>query len=123
MSNLYTSTNFKSFLILIYVLIIATISFTHFSPIYAFGLGSDQAIPILQAFNFRIPEDLYYRGQDRLGSIIPLISNIIYRLTGINHIWVISVTNYVFLVLGCLTIAKFFKTDFSKNFESNKLIL
>jgi len=107
-------TNYQSYYLRIYPLIIALIAFVHFSPVYSPGIGSDQAITILQTYNFRLPEDLYYWGQDRLGSFVPLISNLIYRISGLNHIWVISVMHYTILVLGCISISKYFKSTFSK---------
>lgn len=97
-----------------YPIIIAIISFAHFSPIYNYGIGSDQAITILQAYDFRLPEDLYYWGQKRLGSVVPMISNVIYRLTGFNHMWIVAVVNHLILLLGCFTFLSFFKTNFAK---------
>ena len=43
------------------------------------GLSSDHAIHILMADGFSFPHDLYYWGQDRLGSIIPIVGWFFYQ--------------------------------------------
>lgn len=104
----------QAILFVLYPAVVAVIAFFHFSPVFTPWLGSDAAIPILQSHNFRLPEDLYYWGQNRLGSFVPMISHGIFRLTGVSPIWIISIVNQIILLLGCLSFLQFFKTRFAK---------
>ncbi len=60
--------------------------------------------------NFKFPHDLYFWGQDRLGSFVPLLSHIIVKLTGLNAAWSVSITNYLILIAGYLCISILFRS-------------
>ncbi len=60
--------------------------------------------------NFRFPHDLYFWGQDRLGSFVPLFSHLIMKLTGLNAAWSVSITNYLILIAGYLCISILFRS-------------
>lgn len=66
---------------------IAIVSFFLFAPIYSNGYSSDNAIHVLMAYDFEFPTDLYYWGQDRLGSLIPMLAAIPVKLFGWSPIW------------------------------------
>lgn len=58
--------------------------------------------------NFRFPHDLYFWGQDRLGSFVPLLSHLVMKLTGLNAAWAVSITNYLILIAGYFSISSLF---------------
>jgi hypothetical protein len=62
------------------------------------------------AYNFKLPRDLYYWGQNRLGSLMPLISYPIIRLTSIQPIFVLSFVQYIFLLIPAILISKYLKS-------------
>ena len=66
--------------------------------------------------DFSLPRDLYFGGQDRVGSIGPLLGQIPYKLFHINHLWSESITHYLLLLLGYFAFSTFL------NKKSTKLI-
>jgi hypothetical protein len=99
------------------IFIIAAASFYHFSAVYYYFLNPDHAIHILMTANFRFPHDLYFWGQDRLGSFVPLLGHLIYKVAGLNAVWSVSVVNYLILFAGYFAISTLFKN------RNTKLIL
>jgi hypothetical protein len=90
-------------------------SFFCYSFVFSPYFNSDDAIHVLMAYEFRFPEDLYYWGQDRLGSFLPLFTFITSKiLFFIPLIVLISIWNYVFLFGLFWAISTFFKTNLSK---------
>jgi hypothetical protein len=93
----------------ILITIIIAISFFHFSGLHYPYLNSDAAIHILMANDFSIPDNLYFWGQDRLGSLIPLLSFIIVKLTGLSAITAVTFIQYIILFIGFLCISQLIK--------------
>jgi len=63
---------------------------------------------------FKIPNDLYFWGQDRLGSLIPLIGQIPNKLFGMSPILSESITHYAILLAGFLAFSTFIQSKFYK---------
>jgi len=58
---------------------------------------------------FRLPEDIYFWGQDRYGALVPLLGQVPFRLLGINSLVSESITHFLVLVLGFLALSSFIK--------------
>lgn len=95
-------------------LIIVIISFRIYSSVFYPGLNSDNAITILMVHYFNLPDDLYFWGQDRMGSVIPLIAQIPNKLFHLSAIYSEAIAHYFILIIGFLSISSFFKKYFTK---------
>lgn len=85
--------------------------FGSFNPAY---FNSDQAIQALMIKDFHWPDDSYYWGQNRLGSLLPLVSCPIYFLFNFHPIWIVSIVNYCMLSISWVIISTYFNNNFSK---------
>lgn len=100
------------FYITIFIIII--ISFLCYSSNFYPLLNSDDALNILMAHYYKLPNDLYCWGQDRGGTLIPFISQIFIRLFHLSALTSVSVSNYLLLVIGFFGFASLLKTNYSK---------
>ncbi|HET6226140.1 MAG TPA: hypothetical protein VFF27_07655, partial [Bacteroidia bacterium] len=101
----------------VYYIIISVIfllSFRFFSSMYYPLLNTDDAVTVLMIHYFKLPDHLYFWGQDRLGSIIPLLAQPLYHLLHLPLIVSESVVHYGILLLGFLSFASFFKSRYYK---------
>lgn len=96
------------------VIAIAFFSFTQFAPVYFNRYTSDNAIHVLMASRFDFPTDLYYWGQDRLGSILPMLASIPVKLFGFSPIWCVSIVQFLLLFFGFFFFSTFLKNYFLK---------
>ncbi len=87
--------------------------FCYSSNFYAL-LGSDDAIVVLMIHNFQLPHDLYFWGQDRYGSLVPLLGQVFYRGFGFSPLTSESLTHYLLLIAGYFAFAGLFKSKFSR---------
>lgn len=94
--------------------IVFILSFRSFAAVLYPDLNSDNAIHVLMAYDLKLPDDLYYWGQDRLGSLIPIIGHIILKLFPLSPIEVISLVQYLIIAVGFLSFAALFKSIKSK---------
>ena len=94
--------------------IVFILSFSSFAAVFYPDLNSDHAIHVLMAYDLKLPDDLYYWGQDRLGSLIPIIGHIILKLFPLSPIEVISLVQYLIIAVGFLSFAALFKSIKSK---------
>jgi len=102
---------------LLYFVLIAGIfilSFFCYSSNFFALLGSDDAIQILMIHDFKLPHDLYFWGQDRYGSLIPLLGQVFYRVAGLSALTSESVTHYLLLIAGYFALATLLKSNFSR---------
>ena len=102
---------------ILYYAIIAFIfllSFYFYSSLFYPALNSDNAISILMVHYFKLPHDLYFWGQDRLGSLIPLIGQIPFKIFGLSALVSESITHYGILLAGFLAFSTFLKSLFYK---------
>lgn len=86
-------------------------SFFSCSPLYYNYYSSDNAIHVLMASNFDFSTDLYYWGQDRLGSIVPMLAVLPVKM-GCSPVYAVAVVQYLLLLGGFL---------FFSSFISNKI--
>lgn len=98
----------------IIIALIFILSFRFFSALFYPLLNSDNAVTILMIHYFKLPGDLYFWDQDRMGSIIPLIGQIPNKLFNISAITTESIIHYFILLLGYLSFAHFLKSHFLK---------
>lgn len=94
--------------------IIVSISFFLFSIAFYPFVNSDDALNVLMAHEYQLPHDLYCWGQDRGGTLIPLISQV-FKAIGFGSIYAVSLSNYLILFLGFW--------GWSTLFKDNRIIL
>lgn len=83
-------------------------SFFLFATAFYPLVNSDMAVNVLIADSFNLPHDIYWWGQDRLGSFIPLISQPFIWI-GITPILAVSICNYLVITAGFIGFSKLFK--------------
>jgi len=101
----------------IYYLIIGLIfllSFRFYSSLFYPVLNSDNAVTILMIHYFKLPNDLYFWGQDRMGSLIPLIGQIFFKIFNFSALTSESIVHYLILLLGFFSFSHFLKSYFLK---------
>ncbi len=98
----------------VWLAVIATLSFFISGlPFYPF-LNSDIAVHVLMTESFSFRHDLYFWGQDRLGSLVPMVANIVYRISGISPFWLTALTKWFFLCVGCVSFWYFIPNRFQR---------
>lgn len=103
--------NFKKLYIPV-IIIIFLLSFRFYSSLFYPILNSDNGIIVLMIHDFKLPGDLYFWGQDRMGSLIPLAGQIFFKVFGFSALTSESITHYLILLVGFLAFASFFKSYF-----------
>ena len=88
--------NFFFFLVL---LLIAAGGIRYFQALYSPMIDSDQSIWILIARDPHFPHALYFYGQNRLGSLLPLLAHLLV-LTGIPALYAMTSVN---VLIQCTT--------------------
>lgn len=102
----------KAYYILIAVIFL--LSFRLYSSLYYPILNSDNALSILMLYYFKLPDDLYCWGLNRIGSIIPLIGQIFFKVFNFSAIASEAITRYLILLFGFLAFSSFIKSNFYK---------
>lgn len=97
---------------------LVSISFAFYAIVNFKAYNSDFAIQLLMSEDFQLPRDLYFRGQDRLGSLIPLLAYPLVLLK-VNTFWAASIVQYL-LLLGTFG---FLSTLFSKWWQKLSLAI
>jgi len=69
---------------------------------------------VLMAFRFKLPHDFYFWGQDRGGSLVPLIAHILFMIFHLSPLWSVSLTHYFILIAGYFSLSSFLKKNFTK---------
>lgn len=77
-------------------------------------LNSDDGMAILMAHYFELPRDVYCWGQDRLGSLIPLMSQGFMKGFGASAMTAVSLSNYLILILGYIGFSGLIKSRYGK---------
>jgi hypothetical protein len=98
------------------LLLIILFSFFNFSYKYYPLLNADMAINILMTPAYHLPDDLFAWGQDRGGSLIPLLSHILYKLAPISPVAAVSVVHYLILIIGYFAATTLLKSKVSRIF-------
>lgn len=94
--------------------IVVLLSFFFYASYYYPVLNSDDGVTILMIHHFNWHTDLYYWGQDRYGSIIPLLGQLFYPHLGISALWVETVIRFAILFGGFLVIVNLIKAHWLK---------
>ena len=97
-----------------WVVLVLLFSFRIFAPINSATLGSDHAVHILMAYDFHWPDDLYFWGQNRLGSLLPLVSHLLLKIVPLRPVLVVSYVQYGILLIGFLAFASLLKRPVSQ---------
>jgi hypothetical protein len=100
-----------------YYLLIAAIiivSFFLYSCSFYPRLNSDDALNVLMAFYYKLPHDFYCWGQDRGGTLIPLLSQVGIKLFKLPALLSVSLSNYLILILGFIGFSSLLKSNFTK---------
>lgn len=98
----------------IVISVIFLLSFRFYSSLFYPILNSDNAVSILMIHYLNLPNDLYFWGQDRMGSLIPLLGQIFFKLFNFSALTSEAITHYLILLLGFLSFASFLKSHFFK---------
>jgi len=64
--------------------------------------------------DFKLPNDFYFWGQDRMGSLIPLLAQFFYKVFHLSALTSESLTHYFILLTGYLAFASFLKNNWFK---------
>jgi len=98
----------------IFVIAIIAVSFSFYASNFYPLLCSDDTLNILMAHYYKLPHDIYCWGQDRGGTLIPLISQIFIKGFHFSALTSVSLSNYLILIVGFIGFASLFKTNYSK---------
>jgi hypothetical protein len=90
------------------------ISFNGYAGFLNVDLDSDQAIQALMAADLQLPADFYYWGQQRGGSIVPILGRFLLNHFHLSAIQAVSYAHYFILGLGYLGYAYLFKTNLAR---------
>jgi len=103
-------------LVLSNVLIVLSLilSFRAFAGFLAPDFDADQAVHILMAYDLQLPEDLYFWGQNRLGSLLPILSHWLLQISPFNPIQAVSYVQYLFVLVGFFCFASLLEKPVSK---------
>jgi hypothetical protein len=104
----------KQLILILSVGTIIILSFLLFSSVFYPLFNSDDGVTVLMLHYFKLPRDLYFWNQDRVGSIIPLIGQLFYKGLGLSSLWSESIAHYLILILGYLSLSTLLKSNFSK---------
>jgi hypothetical protein len=96
------------------ITLIILLSFRSFAAYLAPDLNSDNAVHILMAADLQLPEDWYYWGQDRLGSLVPLLGHFLLTIFPITPATAVSYVQYFLLIFGFCCFATLFKGNLSR---------
>jgi hypothetical protein len=88
-------------------------SFFIFSNRFSPAVSSDDALSILMTHDYSFPEAIYCWGQNRGGTIVPLVGQLFYKL-GFNATWAESLARYLILILGYLSFRRLLHSNISK---------
>jgi len=108
--------NFPAIFYYSFILLIILFSFLNFSYRFYPLLNADMAINILMTPCYHLPHDLYAWGQDRGGSLIPLLSHILYKLVPISPVAAVSVVHYLILITGYFAATTLLRSKISRIF-------
>ncbi len=96
------------------VLVIILFSFFHHSSLFSPFLNSDDAVLVLMIHDFYLPQDLYYWGGNRGGTLIPLIGQFFHKVLQFSPIISESVSHYLILIAGFFGFTSLFRSKFIK---------
>ncbi|NEQ26141.1 MAG: hypothetical protein F6K28_45260, partial [Microcoleus sp. SIO2G3] len=95
----------KTVLSIALIVSIVLLSIRSSAAVFSPALNSDNAVHVLMAYHLKLPDDLYYWGQDRLGSIVPILSHFLLKILPLPVVTVVSIVQYALLIFGYLCFA------------------
>jgi hypothetical protein len=105
-------THKQQLLFSLFACLIAGISACLYSPYGTIRFSSDHAIHVLMAHDLHLPEDLYYRGQDRLGSLVPMLAFCLHKGLGADPLLAVTTVQYGLLTGTALLAGRYLRTWF-----------
>ena len=90
------------------------VSFRAFALYRIPGFNSDNAVHIMMTQDLKLPDDLYYWGQNRLGSLLPILSYLGVRILSLSPIVAVSYVHYLLMLIGFLSFCSILSSNFSK---------
>ena len=90
------------------------LSFRAYAPHLTPSLNSDNAIHILMAYDLKLPHDLYYWGQNRLGSLVPILAHGLLKISQLSAVKAVGDIQYLILLVGFFALSSLFQSTFSK---------
>ena len=90
------------------------VSFRSFALYRTPVFDSDNAVHVLMAQDLRLPEDLYYWGQNRLGSLLPILSHFGVKILSLSPIVAVSLVQYILMLIGFLSFSSILSSNFSR---------
>ncbi|MCC7332614.1 MAG: hypothetical protein IT232_08405 [Flavobacteriales bacterium] len=104
----------KNYIFYLIIGMIVILSFLLFSANFTPVVNSDDGVSILMLQDFKLPRDIFFWGQDRYGSIVPLLGQLFYKVIGLPILWAESITHYLILLLGYFSLSSFLKSKLTK---------
>lgn len=99
----------KTVVFSITVIFSVLISFFCHSPYFDPFYNSDLAVHILMSHSLSVPKDLYYWGQDRLGSFLPMLAHFCSKVFGIGALASATFVQYTLLLASGLIFSSFIR--------------
>lgn len=94
-------------LLILLILLLLLFLFTYGAASYPW-LHADHAIHIIMIDHLSFSKDLYYMGQDRIGSVVPALGWVFYQF-GISSIWSVSLVQVLIFGITGLVMLSLFK--------------
>lgn len=91
------------------IVLIGILSFRSFAGFLSPNFDADQAVHVLMSYDLQLPEDWYYWGQNRLGSLLPILSHGLLQVMPLPPIQAVSFVQYAFVIVGFLCYASLLK--------------
>lgn len=99
----------------LFAVIIISASFLYYGAPFFHGFDSDHAIHVLMARDFSWPNDVYYWGQNRLGSLLPLLTHAAMKaFTSVHPLFLTAVVQWILLLIPTILISSFIKNRWLK---------
>ncbi|NDJ17372.1 hypothetical protein [Myxacorys almedinensis] len=95
-------------------LLVIFISFRAFAGFLTPDFDADQAIHVLMANDLKLPDDLYFWGQSRLGSLLPIVSHLILKIVSISPLKAVSYVHFLLLLTGYFCFASLLSRGLSR---------
>jgi len=99
----------KNIFFYLFAFAIIAVSFSLYAPMYTLHYTSDHAVHVLMAHQMEFPLDLYYWGQNRLGSFLPFLAFLLKSISGFNALTSIAVVQYGLLTAGAFILARYIR--------------
>lgn len=93
---------------------IVLLSIRSLAAVFSPSLNSDNAVHVLMAYHLKLPDDFYYWGQDRLGSMVPILSHFLLKVLPLPVVTVVSIVQYGLLILGYVCFASLLRHPASR---------